>query len=239
VFLHGKSSRAPILCYVTDRRALPCALEDQIESLLRRIASAAAAGIDWIQIREKDLSGKELSFLTREALAQTKQIDERGQRARILVNDRLDVALSERANGVHLGENSLPVQDVRKWLDEKPELAKRQEFRVGVSCHSLKGALAAARDGADYIFFGPVFATPSKTAFGAPQGLQRLREVCSAVAVPVLAIGGITVDNASDCLAAGAAGIAAIRLFQETSDPASLIARFRSILCGVPNSPSE
>jgi thiamine-phosphate pyrophosphorylase len=98
--------------------------------------------------------------------------------------------------------------------------------------------MAAARDGADYIFFGPVFATPSKTAFGAPQGLQQLGEVCSAVAVPVLAIGGISVDNASDCLAAGAAGIAAIRLFQETSDPASLIARFRSILCGVPNSPS-
>jgi thiamine-phosphate pyrophosphorylase len=234
----GKLSRAAILCYVTDRRALPCADEDQIESLLGRIASAAAAGIDWIQMREKDLSGKELSFLTHEAVAQTKQIDERGQRARILVNDRLDVALSERANGVHLGENSLPVQDVRKWLDEKPELAKRQEFRVGVSCHSLKGVMAAARDGADYIFFGPVFATPSKTAFGAPQGLQQLGEVCSAVAVPVLAIGGISVDNASDCLAAGAAGIAAIRLFQETSDPASLIARFRSILCGVPNSPS-
>ena len=232
----SKFSGAPILCCVTDRKGLAGDAKEQSNALLKRITAAVEAGIDWIQIREKDLSGKELSSLTRAAVAQTKQINERdGKLTRILVNDRLDVALSERASGVHLGENSLPVQDVRKWLDENSDLAKREKFLVGASCHSLKAAMTAARDGADYIFFGPVFATPSKAAFGAPQGLQQLGEVCSAVAVPVLAIGGITVDKASDCLATGAAGIAAIRLFQETSDQASLIARFRSTLGGVPN----
>jgi thiamine-phosphate pyrophosphorylase len=94
---------------------------------------------------------------------------------------------------------------------------------VGVSCHSVQSATDAERNGADYIFFGPVFATPSKVAYGAPQGLDRLTEVCSSVSIPVLAIGGITLDNVSDCLAAGAAGIAAIRLFQDAEDLARLL----------------
>jgi thiamine-phosphate pyrophosphorylase len=189
-----------------------------MEALLKRVASAAVAGVDWIQIREKDLSGKELSSFIRAAVAQTKQINERnGQPTRIIVNDRLDAALSEAAGGVHLGERSLPVQDVRKWIDAKPDLAGRVKFLVGVSCHSVQAAASASRDGADYIFFGPVFATPSKASFGAPQGRERLAEVCSSVTIPVLAIGGITLDNASDCFAAGAAGIAAIRLFQDAA----------------------
>jgi thiamine-phosphate pyrophosphorylase len=189
-----------------------------MEALLKRVASAAVAGFDWIQIREKDLSGKELSSFIRAAVAQTKQINERnGQPTRIIVNDRLDAALSEAAGGVHLGERSLPVQDVRKWIDAKPDLAGRVKFLVGVSCHSVQAAASASRDGADYIFFGPVFATPSKASFGAPQGRERLAEVCSSVTIPVLAIGGITLDNASDCFAAGAAGIAAIRLFQDAA----------------------
>jgi thiamine-phosphate pyrophosphorylase len=228
VFPPSKFSGAPILCYVTDRKGLVGDTNEQNNALLKRITAAAEAGIDWIQIREKDLSGKELSLLTRAAVAQTKQMNEHGgQASRILVNERVDVALSERTGGVHLGENSLRVGNVRKWLDEKPELAKRQEFPVGVSCHSLEAAMAAARDGADYIFFGPVFATPSKAAFGAPQGLKRLDEVCSSVKIPVLGIGGITTETASNCLAAGAAGIAAIRLFQDAENLASLVSHLR------------
>jgi thiamine-phosphate pyrophosphorylase len=222
-------SRAPILCYVTDRKALAAANNDQNEALLNRISMATAAGIDWIQIREKDLPGKELSSLTREAVAQTKQINERSRaRTRIIVNDRLDVALSEHTGGVHLGEHSLSVQDVCKWLNAKPDLAERDKFLVGVSCHSVQAAVSAARDGADYIFFGPVFATPSKTSFGMPQGIQRLAEVCSAVAIPVLAIGGITLDNTGDCFAAGAGGIATIRLFQDAENLASLVMGLRA-----------
>ncbi len=225
----GKLPRAPIFCYVTDRTGLAFTDGDQVEALLKRVATAAAAGVDWIQIREKDLSGKQLASFTGAAVAQTKQINERnGTRTRIVVNDRLDVALSEHTGGVHLGEQSLPVHEVCKWLAASPDLTERDRFLVGVSCHSLVDAVSAARDGADYIFFGPVFATPSKASFGAPQGLQQLAAVCRAVSIPVLAIGGITLDNAGDCLAAGAAGIAAIRLFQEAKNLAVLVSELHA-----------
>jgi thiamine-phosphate pyrophosphorylase len=221
--------RAPILCYVTDRKGLASSDDDQVEALLKRVATAAAAGVDWIQIREKDFSGKQLSSLSRAAVAQIKQINERnGAQTRIIVNDRLDVALSEYTRGVHLGEQSLPVRDVCKWLAAKSDIAERDKFLVGVSCHSVQAAASAARDGADYIFFGPVFATPSKASFGAPQGVQRLAEVCSAVSIPVLAIGGITLDNAGDCFAVGAAGIAAIRLCQDAENLAVLVGDLRA-----------
>jgi thiamine-phosphate pyrophosphorylase len=229
VFPLGKLPRAPILCYVTDRKGLAFADNDQNEALLNRISMVAGAGIDWIQIREKDFSGKQFSSFARAAVAQTKQINEgNGTQTRIIVNDRLDVALSEHTGGVHLGEQSLAVYDVCKWLAAKPDLAERDKFLVGVSCHSVQAAARAARDGADYIFFGPVFATPSKASFGAPQGVQRLAEVCSAVSIPVLAIGGITLDNASDCFAAGVAGIAAIRLFQDAENLATLVTDLRA-----------
>jgi thiamine-phosphate pyrophosphorylase len=100
---------------------------------------------------------------------------------------------------------------------------------VGASCHSLEAAEQAAADGADYLFFGPVFATPSKQAFGPPQGLLRLERVCRAVSLPVLAIGGITPQNAGACLHAGAAGVAAIRLFQQAPElVAAAISQIRS-----------
>jgi thiamine-phosphate pyrophosphorylase len=229
VFHPGKLPRGPILCYVTDRKGLAAAGSNQSEALLKRIATAAAAGMDWIQIREKDLSGERLSSLARAAVAQIKQINERSRtRTRIIVNDRLDVVLSEHTGGVHMGEQSLPVHDVCKWLNAKPDLAERDKFLVGVSCHSVQAAVSAAGDGADYIFFGPVFATPSKASFGAPQGLDRLTEVCSSVSIPVFAIGGITLDNAGDCFAACAAGIAAIRLFQDAENLASLVSCLRA-----------
>lgn len=98
-----------------------------------------------------------------------------------------------------------------------------REFLVGASCHSLDGAERAAAEGADYVFFGPVFATPSKASFGEPQGLARLEQVSRAISIPVLAIGGITEKNAAACIAAGAAGIAAIRLFQEAPDLPALL----------------
>ena len=225
----SKVSRTPILCYVTDRKGLASGDKDESQALVRRVAAAAAAGVDWIQIREKDLSAKELSSFTRQAVAQTKQINERNRQAsRILVNERWDVAQSERAGGVHLGEHSLPVQDVCKWLAARPDLAEGAKLLVGASCHSVQAAVTAAHGGADYIFFGPVFATPSKAPFGSPQGLQRLAEVCSAVSIPVLAIGGVTLANTSDCFATGAAGIAAIRLFQDADNLAALVTELRA-----------
>lgn len=228
----ANSTRRPILCYVTDRRSIaPAIAPNSFDSLLARITSASSAGVDWIQIREKDLNGKGASCLVRKALLQTTQSTTQNSLAtRILVNDRLDVAIAEHADGVHLGGNSLPPQDVRKWLNTNPEPLVAKQFLVGVSCHSLADARSAAQHGADYIFFGPVFATPSKASYGTPQGVERLADVCSAVSLPVLAIGGITTQNASKCIRAGAAGIAAIRLFQDAGDLASLVAGLRTAI---------
>jgi thiamine-phosphate pyrophosphorylase len=212
---------------VTDRRALdlgraPSAGESSAKNisivaaraLLEKIRNAAAAGIDWVQIREKSLETRPLADLARLAVATS-----RGTCTKILVNDRLDVALATGAAGVHLGETSLPVETVAEWRRS----AGRAEFLIGASCHSFEAARKAESAGADYIFFGPVFATPSKAAFGAPQGIERLREVCRSARIPVLAIGGITVENAHSCFAVGAAGVAAIRVFQESDDMSDLV----------------
>jgi thiamine-phosphate pyrophosphorylase len=218
------SRASPILCYVTDRRSLS---EAEPAALLPKIEAIASAGVDWVQIREKDFSARQLSALTREVLLRTATHSEDTNRApRIIVNDRVDVALAERAGGVHLGENSLPIEQVCRFLEVR---ASRQDFLVGVSCHLLEGAKSAAARGANYLFFGPIFDTPSKAAFGPPQGLEHLADVCRAVAIPVLAIGGITLENASGCFAAGAAGIAAIRLFQDSTDPRNTIRALRQL----------
>ena len=214
-----KFSTKPILCYVTDRTSLPQpARNDPFSLLVSKVTAAIVAGTDWIQIREKNLPASDMAQLLRAALAsallpESGSRDSQTPRARILINDRLDVALAGNADGVHLGENSLPVSEGRRLLHnfQKPS----PEFLVGAS------------DGADYLFFGPVFPTPSKATFGEPQGLQRLREVCLAVKTPVLAIGGITSQNAAQCLDSGAAGIAAIRLFQESSQLEELLRKLR------------
>jgi thiamine-phosphate pyrophosphorylase len=210
------TAHKPILCYVTDRRAydFPPVPSDFSSghpvppgehSLHDSIRRAAAAGAAWIQIREKDLDARSLVELARFAVDETRETP-----ARVLVNDRLDIALAANAAGVHLGENSMPLEIVTGWRRSTGRL----DFLIGVSCHSLESARTAERGGADYVFFGPVFETPSKAAFGAPQGIERLREVCAALRIPVLAIGGINAENLRDCIQAGAAGIAAIRLFQ-------------------------
>lgn len=188
--------------------------------LREAIRNAAAAGATWIQIREKDLEARELTGLVRRAVEDTQSTG-----ARILVNDRLDVALAANAAGIHLGEKSLPLGAVAEWRRS----SGRRDFLIGVSCHSLEAARAAELGGADYVFFGPVFATPSKAAFGPPQGLDRLREVCAAVKIPVVAIGGVNLENARACLDAGAAGIAAIRLFQEARSAGEIAARLSAI----------
>ena len=218
---------------MTDRHALDCAPTPAVRNadlpeaalqtpiaLRDAIRNAATAGMDWIQIREKDFQGRALSELTRFAVEDT-----RGSGARILINDRLDVAVATGAHGVHLGGTSFPVDAVVQWRRS----AHRTDFLIGVSCHSLENAREAERKGAGYAFFGPIFATPSKAAFGPPQGIERLREVCAAVSIPVLAIGGIDLQNASECIAAGAAGVAAIRMFQDARDLAAVVARLHAL----------
>jgi thiamine-phosphate pyrophosphorylase len=133
--------------------------------------------------------------------------------------------VASHAAGVHLGEHSLPLEVVSEWRRD----SGRSDFLIGVSCHSLESVRAAERDGADYVFYGPVFATPSMASFGAPQGVERLREACTAVRIPVLAIGGVDFENVAECIGAGAAGVAAIRLFQEAEDLAKFSARVKNL----------
>ena len=206
---------------MTDRHAFSAStapLEEQCEGLVARITVAAMAGVDWIQIREKDLDGARLAELARAVLLQV------SPNCRILINDRLDVAYAVGAAGVHLGERSISVQDAKLFIRERNI---SQPFSIGASVHSLEAAQRAESDGADYVIFGPIFATPSKVAFGEPQGLERLEAICSAIKIPVMAIGGITVETAPKCYACGAAGIAGIRIFQEQPKLESLVTQLR------------
>jgi thiamine-phosphate pyrophosphorylase len=222
----------PILCYVTDRRSLALATSaDAHRLLLESIARAAAAGVDWIQLREKDYSGREWSSLVTESLERVKDA---GTAVQILVNDRLDVALAAGAGGVHLSESGIPVAQACRLRDDFfSTRGARRDFLVGASCHSLGAALGAARDGADYIYFSPIYHTPAKAHYGPPQGLERLGRVASAVDVPVIAIGGVTLENAKDCFRAGASGVAAIRLFQEPATLAEVVHELRGWQNGV------
>jgi thiamine-phosphate pyrophosphorylase len=197
---------------VTDRRGIggTSQADDPLRALLRRIDQAVAAGIDWVQIRETDLEGRELLGLVREAVRAAKPSP-----ARVIVNDRLDLALAADAAGVHLGGQSLPAREVVRFCREQDVPAG---FLVGVSCHTIEQAREAEGAGASYVFFGPVFDTPSKRPFGPPQGLAKLAAVCRATAIPVIAIGGINRANAAECFRAGSAGVAAIRLFQDATE---------------------
>lgn len=225
----------PIICFVTDRASLPVMPGiNREEALLERIRGAASAGVDWIELREKNMDSRPLLELMRASVAAVRSSvpsgvgsseDGSSKGSRLLLNDRLDVACVTGADGVHLTETSVPVGAVVSWTRQCG-----RKLLVGASCHSLEGARRADADGADYIFFGPVFATPSKEAFGPPQGLAKLGDICRGVRIPVLAIGGITMANAAACVEAGAAGIAAIGLFQRSNDMAGLLTELRKRL---------
>lgn len=188
--------------------------------LSERVVSAARGGVDWIQLREKDLSARqlfELATALKQRLARTP-----GHRARLLINDRLDIALAARLDGVHLPAAGLAPADIASRRDLVPP-----EFLLVVSCHSPAEVFAAARAGAHAAVLGPIFATPSKAGQGEPLGPAVL-QVAREVSMPVLALGGITPHNAAECLAAGAAGLAGIRLFQE-AEPAGVCAALRRL----------
>jgi thiamine-phosphate pyrophosphorylase len=171
------------------------------ETLLSTISRNLAAGVDWIQIREKDLTARDLFELTLRVLALP---NPRG--VKILVNSRIDVALAAGALGAHLPSSS-PAP--RAWRAMLPP-----GFLLGASCHSPEEVRAAAGEGADYVFFGPVFAPLSKSTLLPPVGIAGLAAAVAAAKIPMLALGGITRSNTVTCIEAGAAGVAGISLYQ-------------------------
>jgi thiamine-phosphate pyrophosphorylase len=185
--------------------------------LVEHVAALIAAGVDAVQVREKDLPARELETLVRELSALSRP----GGTA-ILVNSQVDVALAAGADGVHLASDAGSARDARRRCPPG--------FLIGVSCHSIVEVVRAQDGGADFVVFGPVFETPSKRRFGPPIGLDRLSEACRAVSLPVLALGGITMGNASACIEAGAAGLAAISLFQRAPELPARVARLRRLI---------
>lgn len=173
-----------------------------LNETLKTIRQSAAAGVDWVQIREKHLPARDLARWTAAIL------DAAAGRARVLVNTRVDVALACGAAGVHLPGDAPPPS---AWRNLVPS-----GFLFGVSCHTLREVCESEQNGAGFVVFAPVFAPLSKDSALPPQGLDRLAEAARAVRIPVLALGGITWENAPLCLAAGAAGIAGITLFRST-----------------------
>ena len=199
-----------LLCYITDRRLLGDDEATRRKNLLAQIESAAAAEIDFIQLREKDLSARELESLAGEAMARLARFP----KSRLLINSRLDIALALGAHGVHLRAEDFQASDAR-YIAAKAG----KQIVIGVSCHSAQEVALADSHGADFALLGPIFEKRGETL--APLGLEELRRACmrpaaAASRMPVLALGGVNLSNAHDCMKAGADGVAGIRLFQES-----------------------
>jgi thiamine-phosphate pyrophosphorylase len=212
------------LCYITDRSQFPGGArdEDKEQRLLEKIAECAAAGVDWIQLREKDLSVRALEELAHKAVGAIPA----GSPARLLVNSRTDVALAAGAHGVHLPAHDLTASEVRVILVR----GGRSAPVIGVSTHGAAEVAQAEAHGADFAVFGPVFEKDGQLN---TVGLEQLRMACRRPRIdggpmPVLALGGISLENAGKCFAAGATGIAAIRLFQQNAVK-PMVDRLRSL----------
>jgi thiamine-phosphate pyrophosphorylase len=218
-----------LLYYITDRRAFPGDETAQRRRLLEKISEAARSGVDYIQLREKDLPTRELEKLAREAVNIVRGSSQ--LKTALLINSRTDVSLAAEADGVHLRSDDILPSEVRKlWSCGAGTLARENSLQnpiIGVSCHSPQEVAQAARNKANFAVFAPIFEkhVPEQSAFNKkdprhvqPTGLSLLAEACRSQ-IPVLALGGITLENAHSCLEAGAAGIAAIRLFQENDIP--------------------
>ena len=199
------------LTLVTDRA------QTRGRELTAVVSECLAAGLPAVQVREKDLGAAELAVLCHRLRELTRDHD-----ARLIVNDRVDVALAVGADGVQRTHASLPVDHIRN-------IAGRR-LAIGASVHSLEDAMDAEARGADWIIFGPVYDTPSKRRWGPPQGLERLAKVAAAVRIPVIAIGGITPERVAALRAAGVAGVAAIAAILDTESPGAATKRFLEAL---------
>jgi thiamine-phosphate pyrophosphorylase len=205
-----------LLYYITDRKQFPGNESSRQQRLLEKIAEAANAGVDCIQLREKDLPPRELEQLAREAAQAIKSTPLRNSRpTKLLINSRTDIALAAECDGIHLRSDDLSASDARNIWQAAWSKQKKLFPTIAVSCHSLDEITRAAKHQPSFVVFGPVY-EKSDGAATAPTGLDALRQACRQ-GVPVLALGGITLENALECMKAGAAGVAAIRLFQENN----------------------
>lgn len=208
-----------LLCYISNRRQFSGNQQEQIRRLLAKIEECIAAGVDYIQLREKDLSIRALEALS-EAVA---RLFPANSASKLLINSRVDVALACGAHGVHLPADDLSASEARVLM------ARGGCARpiIGVSVHSVQELSSAESHGADFAVFAPVFEKEGKTV---DSGLRKLAEACNKPNrdMPVLALGGIMLENARECMQAGADGIAAIRLFQG-NDVAKVVGRLRQI----------
>ena len=200
-----------LLYYITDRSQFGGDEHARRRALLAKIAEAARARVDYIQLRERDLSSRELETLAREVAG---LVRENSPSTRLLINSGTDVALAARADGVHLRADDLTPNEVRRVLEVSAHRPLTTDhFLVAASCHSNEDVIRAESEAVDFVVFAPVFG--KRNAPGTePAGLAALREACRAK-ISLLALGGVTLDNAAPCLDAGAAGVAGIRLFQE------------------------
>jgi thiamine-phosphate pyrophosphorylase len=207
------------LLYITDRKQFPGDEKARERALLAKIAEATRCGVDFIQLREKDLSARDLETLARAARL---AIESREQKTALLINSRSDIALACGAAGVHLPANDLSPSVVRKiWA----KAGHPTRPLITISCHSADDVARAASEGADFAVFAPVFGKKD-APHTSPAGLDGLREACRQK-IPVLALGGVTLANGRACLEAGATGIAAIRLFQE-NDIADVVRQLKT-----------
>ena len=208
-----------LLYYISARTQFECDAAQQCARVLDKIAEAARAGVDYIQLRERDLTTRELERLAREAVA---RVRESGTKTKLLINSRIDVAIATGADGVHLRSDDLAASEARAiWA----KLAKAEPL-IGVSCHRIDEIRSAESHGANFVVYGPVFGKQGSKQ--PPAGLDALSLACMRCSVPdkkveaghfsgmpVLALGGVTLENFRNCMEAGASGLAAIRLFQE------------------------
>jgi len=217
------------LYYITDRSQLSAKHEEAIRLLLERIAEAASAGVDAIQLREKDLNARELAELGTRAvdIVRGVSIGASNVRTRLLINSRLDVAIACGADGVHLRSDDVSAAEARVIF---AQVGISSPF-IGVSCHTVQEVSLAEGQGADFAVFGPVFEKARDK--GAPTAVRAVKEACDKrkaahQPMPVFVLGGVTLSNAANCLKAGARGVAGIRVFQN-GNMSETVARLRKL----------
>jgi thiamine-phosphate pyrophosphorylase len=225
-----------LLYYITDRHQIGRTEQEQRRNLLLRIGEAARLGVDFIQLREKDLSIRQLEYLARDAV---RCVREHGSQTKLLINSRIDVALAVEADGVHLTTTDIAASEARAIRSSANDTRQTANWIIAVSCATPSAVHSAESHGADFAVLAPIF--EKRGTDRAPLGLEALR-LAAGVDVPidrrveagdnrnhmpVLALGGVTIENAQSCILAGALGVAGIRLFQQ-GDLRETVERLRS-----------